>query len=115
MKVLLRLVLLAVIALPIAATVAIWMCFQATPLLPSKADVSATDIERVKRLVERNDPRKSKEGAMRVIVLSQQDIDLLVDYASNHFRRASTRVVLRPAPRSSRRASKCPKALSVGG
>lgn len=94
MKVLLRLVILAVIALPIAALVAISMCFQATPLLTSKPDISATDIERVKRLAERNDPRKSREGAMRVIVLSQQDIDLLFNYAANHFRKASTRVVV---------------------
>jgi hypothetical protein len=96
MKVLLRLVILVVIALPIAAIAALRMCFQATPLLTINSAVSATDIERVKRLVERHDPRKAREGVMRAIVLSQQDIDLLFNYTANHFRKASTRVVLQP-------------------
>src|SRR5262245_12579143 len=46
MKLLFRLFLLAVIALPVGAIVAVWMCFQDAPLIARRADISVGDIER---------------------------------------------------------------------
>ncbi len=71
------------------------MCFQNAPLVVRKADISPADIERAKRILEKHDPRKAKSGTLRTIVVSQQDVDLLLNYAANQFRNASTRVVLR--------------------
>lgn len=94
MRAFLKFVLFVVIALPVVAIGALWMCFQPAPLLTGKSDISAADIERGKKLLEKHDPRKAKEGAMRELVLTQQDVDLLFNHAANHFRKASTRVVL---------------------
>ena len=96
MKLLLRLLLLAVIALPVGAAVAVWMCFQNTPSIVRKADISPGDIERAKRILEKHDPRKARAGTRRTIVLSQQDVDLVLNYAANQLRNASTRVALHP-------------------
>jgi uncharacterized protein YfiM (DUF2279 family) len=96
MKLLLKLLLAALIALPVAAVFAISMCFQATPLMPHKTDISVADIERAKRLLDLHDPRTARVGMVRTIVASQEDVELLLNYAVNQFRRGSTHVVLQP-------------------
>src|SRR5215510_14104262 len=94
MKFFLRLFLFLFIALPVAAVVAIWMCFQDAPLIARKADISPADIERAKRILEKHDPRKAKAGTLRAIDVTQQDVDLLLNYAAHQLRKGSARVVL---------------------
>ena len=96
MKLLLRLLLLAAIALPLGAAVALWMCFQDAPLIARKAEISVNDIERAKRILAKHDPRKAKAGTLRTMILSQHDVDLVLNYAASQWRRGSTRVVLLP-------------------
>lgn len=96
MKLLLRLLLLAVIALPAGAIVAVWMCFQDAPLIARRPDISVDDIERAKRILAKHDPRKAKAGTLRTVVLSQQDVDLVLNYAASQLRKGSTRVALQP-------------------
>jgi len=96
MKLLLKVFLLAVIGLPVAALVAVWMCFQDAPLVARKADISPADIERAKRIIEKHDPRNARAGTLRTIVASQQDVDLALNYAAAQLGKGSTRVVLLP-------------------
>lgn len=96
MKLLSRLILLLVIALPLGVLAALALCFQSTPLIARQADFSPADIERAKRMLEQHDPRKARPGALRTVALSQRDLDLLLNYAANQLRRGSARVVLRP-------------------
>ena len=96
MKLLLRLFVLAAIALPVCATVAVWMCFQDAPLVARKADISVDDIERAKRILSTHDPRQARAGTLRTMALSQQDVDLVLNYAASQWRRGSARVVLLP-------------------
>jgi hypothetical protein len=95
-KTLLKLFLLALVAFPVAALVAISMCFQDTPLIARKADISVGDIERAKHMLKKHDPRNARSGTLRAIVISQQDADLALNYAASQLRRASTRIVLQP-------------------
>jgi hypothetical protein len=95
-KLLLKLFVLALVALPIAAVVATAMCFQSAPLVARNADISVADVERAKRILEKHDPRKARSGTLRTIVASQQDVDVVLNYAANQLRKASTRVVLQP-------------------
>ncbi len=94
MKLLLKLCLLALVALPVAVVAAVWMCFQDAPLIARKAAISPADIERAKRILDKHDPRKARAGTLRTIVASQQDVDLVLLYGANRLRKASTRVVL---------------------
>jgi len=95
-RLLLKILLLVVIALPLGAVIAVWMCFQNAPLVARRAEISPDDIERAKRILEKHDPRNARSGTLRTIVASQQDVDLALNYAANQFRRASTRVVMHP-------------------
>jgi hypothetical protein len=96
MKLLLRLFLLAAVALPVGAIIAVWMCFQDAPLIARKADISVDDIERAKRILATHDPRKARAGTLRTVALSQHDVDLVLNYAAGQLRRGSTRVALQP-------------------
>ena len=96
MKLLLRLFLLAAVALPVGAIIAVWMCFQDAPLITRKADISVDDIERAKRILATHDPRKARAGTLRTVALSQHDVDLVLNYAASQLRRGSTRVALQP-------------------
>jgi hypothetical protein len=96
MKILLKLLLLAAIGLPLAALVAVWMCFQDAPLVARKAEISAADIERGKRILQKHDPRWARAGSVRILVASQQDVDLALNYAASQLHQGSARVVLLP-------------------
>jgi hypothetical protein len=85
----------AVLSLPVAALVVGWMCFQNTPLVVRKADISPADMERARRIAAKYDPGKAKWGTLRAIVVSQQDVNLLLDYAANRLNGAA-RVTLQP-------------------
>lgn len=94
MKILLKLLLLVAIGLPVAALVAIWMCFQDAPLIARKSDISAADIARAKRIIAAHDPRKVRAGRLRTFVASQQDVDLALNYAASQLHGGSAQVVL---------------------
>lgn len=96
MKILLRLCVLAVIGLPVAVLIAVWLCFQDAPLVVRAPSITPADIERAKRIVETHDPRKARPGTLRTIVASQQDLDLALNYVAGQFLKGSTRVVLLP-------------------
>jgi hypothetical protein len=83
---------LFLLGLPVAALVAASMCFQNTPLVARKADISPADIEQAKRVMKKYDPSEARAGALRGIVVSQQDLDLILNYAA----KGSARVVLLP-------------------
>ena len=92
----LRLFLLVVVGLPVAALVAVWLCFQDAPLIARPASITPADVERAKRIVEKNDPRTARPGTLRTIVASQQDLDLALNYAAGQYLKGSTRVSLLP-------------------
>ena len=94
---LVKLFVLLVIALPVAALVAVWMCFQDAPLVVRKADISADDIERAKRILEKHDPRKAKDGdAARHRRCRSRTSTSCSTMPPTSCARASTRVVLQP-------------------
>src|SRR5262249_38285596 len=64
--------------------------------LVRRAEISVDDIDRAKRILAKHDPRKAKDGMLRAIVLSQHDVDLVLNYAAGQLRRGSTRVALGP-------------------
>lgn len=68
----LTLILLA-ITLPLLA-------LQTTPLLPPPQPLSATDIQRAKDFLQRNDPRLSPGPQMRQLTLDQADLNLLLGH-----------------------------------
>lgn len=96
MKFLARTFVLLVIALPVLAVGAIWLCFQDAPTVVRKMQLTPKDIERAKRLVARNDPRKARSGGPRTVAISEQEFDLMLNYAASRFGQGAARAKLGP-------------------
>ena len=75
--------LLATLALLAAALVAgLWLAIEQAPRVnaPTTA-VSLADIDRARRLLEHNDPRTALPGITRAVLLSQRDLELVIQQA----------------------------------
>lgn len=65
-----------------AALAALTLAIEQLPRLPvASTPVSGADLDRVRRLLERNDPRRAQPGVTRAALLSQRDLELLLQQA----------------------------------
>ena len=92
---LLRVVLVLLIGLPALLAVLVFFALDNTPLVVNKVTFTPDNIERAKRLLDRNDPRKMRAGVLRTIMVVQDDLDLALNYAASRYAHGSTNVVLR--------------------
>lgn len=96
MKFLARTFVVLLIALPLLAIGAIWLCFQDAPSVVRSVQLTPQDIENAKRLIARHDPRKAKSGGLRTVAISEQELDLMLNYAVGRLGRGAARVALQP-------------------
>lgn len=88
--------LVAAFVLPLVlVAVVFFMSVQDQPLVERTADITPANIERAKRILERNDPRHMKPGTLRTITVDQEDLDLAVNYAARRYAKGGADVVLR--------------------
>ena len=93
-KWLLRLFVIALIGLPLLLAAALYLAVEDRPLISRAAEIKPENIERAKRIVERNDPRKMRPGVLRTITITGPDLDLAVNYLANRYARGSAAVIL---------------------
>jgi hypothetical protein len=96
MRFLARTFLLLLFALPILAIAAVWLCFQDAPSVARGVQLTPQDIANAKRIIDQHDPRKAKAGGPRTIAISEQELDLMLNYAASRFGRGAARAALRP-------------------
>ncbi len=96
MKLLLRLFFLLPVLLVLGLAGAVFAMLQSQPLVSRAAEFTPERIADGKRILDGNDPRKLKPGEVRKISLSQQDLDLALNYLAHHYGRGSARLALRP-------------------
>lgn len=61
---------------------ALWLAVEHLPRLPvASTPVSGADLDRVRTLLERNDPRRVQPGITRAVQLSQRELELLLQQA----------------------------------
>lgn len=65
------------------------------PAVDRVAEITPQNIERAKRILDHNDPRRLKSGARRTISVSPGDLDLAANYLAHRYARGSARVVLK--------------------
>ncbi len=58
------------------------------------AEITLSSIERAKRILDQNDPRKLKSGARRTISVRQSDLDLAAYYLARQYAAGGARVQL---------------------
>ena len=94
MRVIFRLILLFLFLVLLALVGAVFLAVDDQPRVHRTAEVTPANIERARRILDRNDPRKLQSGVRRTITLSQQDFDLAANYLANRYAWGSARVVL---------------------
>jgi len=66
------------------------------PTVNRAAEFMPVHIERAKHIIKKNDPRTMKPGVLRTLTLSQEEVDLAVNYLASSYARGSSRIVLQP-------------------
>ena len=92
-----RIFLLLLFAVPLMAITAIWLCFQDAPSVVRSVELTPQDIENAKRIIDQHDPRKGNDGGQRTVTISEQDLDLMLNYAASRFGKGVARAALGPA------------------
>jgi hypothetical protein len=86
---------LLVLAAPVAFAAAVFLALEGQALVARPAALGPAQIERVKRILDDNDPRRLKPGEQRTVSLPQQDLVLLADYFARRYARTMA-VACRP-------------------
>jgi hypothetical protein len=94
MRLLLRIFVVLIAALPFLAVAAIAMSLQNQPLVAGSAILTAQDIERAKRIVDAQDLRKEGRGGTQTVSIDERDLNVALAYLADRFGRAAARVVL---------------------
>jgi hypothetical protein len=89
-------VLLGLSGLLLAALLALALAVEREPRVPSRDSVSPADIDRAVAVLRRNDPRRSAPGQLRALLLSERDLDLLVQHGARRWLGLDARVRLQP-------------------
>lgn len=90
-----KLIFLLIVLSPLALGGLLYLAIETQPTIATRnAEITPASIERAKRIVEQNDPRKLKSGERRTISTSASDLDLAANYLAHHYGRGSARVRL---------------------
>jgi hypothetical protein len=90
----LKLVLLLLIALPLAALAAVWMCFDDAPRFGYQGELSMDSYEKAQKFIEEHDPRDAPPGGTQTLVATEDEVNLIASYAAKRFKQGSARVAL---------------------
>lgn len=83
-----------IVTLLAAAGVAATLALDDVPLVNNSATVTPASIERAKRILDRNDPRRLRTGDVRTLSLSAQDADLALNQLLQRFVHGTGRLVV---------------------
>ncbi|OGB08061.1 MAG: hypothetical protein A3E25_18955 [Burkholderiales bacterium RIFCSPHIGHO2_12_FULL_69_20] len=72
----------------------VWLAIERQPLVQQATPVSHDDIARARQLLRGNDPRRALPGITRAVVLTQRDLELLLNQAGQRFGEVRSRVRL---------------------
>lgn len=95
MRLILRSVLVfLLVGVPLLAIAAAWLAIDDEPQLTRQAALTPQAVDRALWLLARNDPRWLRAGVLRTIVVSQEDLDVAINYLANRYLGGSSQVVL---------------------
>ncbi len=71
MRWLVRVVLATLLLAPVLIASGVWLALDNRPVVVNAVAFTPAHIERAKRLLDRNDPRRMRPGVLRTVVVSQ--------------------------------------------
>ena len=89
-----KLILVLVIAIPLALAWSLYLAVDREPIMRRAAEVTPANIQRAKLIIEQNNPRGSRSGNRQSATISQQDLDLAANYLAHFYANGSARVTL---------------------
>lgn len=105
---LLGLLLAALLGLVLAALLAVALALDAAPTVQARESVLHDDVGRVLAMLRANDPRLARPGALRVVALSESEIDMLLNHAARRWLSARVEVKLERGAAAVRASSALP-------
>jgi|SRR5205809_987191 len=94
MRFLLKLVLVFVFLVPLSLAGMVFLAVDDHPKINRAAEITPDNIGRAKRILDKNDPRNLKPGAVRTISVSETDLDLAANYIAQQYAGGSAHVAL---------------------
>ena len=94
MRFFLKFMLFFVFAVPLALTGVVFLAIDDHPKINRAAEITPDNIGRAKRILDKNDPRNLKPGAVRTISVSETDLDLAANYIAQQYAGGSAHVAL---------------------
>jgi len=94
MRFVLKLVLIIAVAVPLAAASVLYLAIDLEPTVRRAAEITPSNIERAKQVIDQNDPRKLRTGTRRSITLNQQDLDVAANYLAHFYANGGARLIL---------------------
>jgi hypothetical protein len=95
MRLLIKLTFALVLLLPIALAAIVYFALDTSPSINRSADITPASIERAKRILDQNDPRKLKPGTRRTILVGENDLDHAANYLARQYAGGGARVELK--------------------
>ena len=95
MRFLLKLFLALIVILPLAFAALFYIAIDTRPSINRAAEVTPASIERAKRILDQNDPRKLKPGTRRTISVGANDLDHAANYLARQYAGGGARVLLK--------------------
>ena len=95
MRLLFKLLVALIIILPVALVALIYIAVDTQPSINRAAEVTPASIERAKRILDQNDPRKLKSGTRRTISVSEKDLDDAANYLARQYAGGGARIELK--------------------
>ncbi len=92
MKFLLKTLLVLFLLLVIGAVTAVTLMLEDAPLVPG--DVAAADLRDARVFIENSDPRRLQAGDLTAFTISEQDLELLLNYLLDHLEGGRSQVDL---------------------
>jgi len=90
-----RLFILPLVVLTLIVAGLIYVAVDTQPSVNRAAEITPANIERAKRILDQNDPRRLQPGARRTIVVAEGDLDLAANYLARQNFAGGARVDLR--------------------
>src|SRR4030095_3039219 len=94
MRFLVKVTLFLFVVLTLAGAAAVFLAIDTQPTIDRMAAIPPPTIERAKRILDHNDPRKLKPGTRRTILLSNDDLDRAANYIAHRYGGGSAQVGL---------------------